>query len=406
MRTRYGCSPWVDRFPKSRVPTYPKHHGTGTIDVVIVGGGLTGCAAAYVFAAAGVRVALVEADGIGRGRSSAACGWIGTDPGVAYSVLQEALGARTARHAFRAWRRAALDLTALVRRLQLKCNLEPAAASIIGLTPNQVASLRRERKARLDAGLEATWLTGRMIAASTGLTAGGGIGTREGATIDPYRAAIGFASAAVQRGANVFEHSAVRKITFTRRVVDVFTEEGSIRARKVLVATGAPTALFASLARHFWFRSAYLALSEPVPARIRNTLGKRSTVVRDSVAPSHLVRWVDNERLLVSGADGTDVPPRLREKTVVQRTGQLMYELSTMYPDISGIMPAYGWQVPYARTADGLPYIGPHRNFPHHLFAFGDSSRSVTGAYLAGRILLRHYRNELDDADGAFGFNR
>ena len=47
-------------------------------------------------------------------------------------------------------RRAALDLTALVRRLQLKCNLEPAAASIIGLTPNQVASLRRERKARLD----------------------------------------------------------------------------------------------------------------------------------------------------------------------------------------------------------------------------------------------------------------
>ena len=108
----------------------------------------------------------------------------------------------------------------------------------------------------------------------------------------------------------------------------------------------------------------------------------------------------------MSGADGTDVPQRLREKTVVQRTGQLMYELSTMYPDISGIMPAYGWHFPYARTADGLPYIGPHRNFPHHLFAFGDSSRSVTGAYLAGRILLRHYRNELDDADGAFGFHR
>ena len=45
----------------------------------------------------------------------------------------------------------------------------------------------------------------------------------------------------------------------------------------------------------------------------------------------------------------------------------------------------------YARTADGLPYIGPHRNFPHHLFAFGDSSHSVTGAYLASRILLRHH---------------
>ena len=88
----------------------------------------------------------------------------------------------------------------------------------------------------------------------------------------------------------------------------------------------------------------------------------------------------------------------------MQRTGQLMYELSTIYPDISGILPAYGWDAPYARTADGLPYIGPHRNFPHHLFAFGDSSHSVTGAYLASRMLLRHYLGELEPADEAFGF--
>ena len=45
---------------------------------------------------------------------------------------------------------------------------------------------------------------------------------------------------------------------------------------------------------------------------------------------------------------------------------------------------------------EGLPYIGPHRNFPHQLFAFGDSSHSVTGAYLASRILLRHHLGETD----------
>ena len=81
-----------------------------------------------------------------------------------------------------------------------------------------------------------------------------------------------------------------------------------------------------------------------------------------------------------------------------------MYELSMLYPDISGIQPEYGWEVPYARTSDGLPYIGPHRNFPHHLFAFGDSSHTVTGAYLASRILLRHHLGELDPADEVFGF--
>ena len=92
--------------------------------------------------------------------------------------------------------------------------------------------------------------------------------------------------------------------------------------------------------------------------------------------------------------------------TAVQRTGQLMYELSTLYPDVSGIRPEYGWDAPYARTSDGLPYIGPHRNFPHQLFAFGDSSRGMTGAYLASRMLLRHHVDDLESADRHFGFTR
>ena len=109
--------------------------------------------------------------------------------------------------------------------------------------------------------------------------------------------------------------------------------------------------------------------------------------------------------MIVGGADA-QTPDRPADRTTVQRTGQLMYELSTLYPDISGIQPEYGWEVPYARTSDGLPYIGPHRNFPHHLFAFGDSSQTVTGAYLASRLLLRHHLDELEPADRHFSFTR
>ena len=143
-----------------------------------------------------------------------------------------------------------------------------------------------------------------------------------------------------------------------------------------------------------------------MPAKIRNQLGARALLVRDSAIPSHLIRWTHDERLLVAGADAETPPARERDRSIIQRTGQLMYELSTIYPDISGILPAYGWDSPYARTADGLPYIGPHRNYPRHLFAFNDASRSVTGAYLAARLLLRQYLDEHDAADDAFGFNR
>ena len=402
----YGRAPFLDRFPRSRVPSYPRHKGPLSSDVVVVGGGLTGCAAAYAFAAAGIQVTLVEAGRIGQGATGAVAGWISEDPGVGFVELEKLMGVRLARHAFQAWRRAALDFAALLRRLDIQCHLESHSALTVALSPEQIARLKKEQKARLDAGLEAPALNARAVGGEVALGGAFGLRGREGATIDPYRACLGLAKAAAERGARIYEQSPMKRITFNRKTADVHTAGGPIRTQRVVVATSVPSGVFQSLARHFWFRANYLALTEPVPAKLRRELGKRATVVRDSADPPHIVRWLDDERLLVSGAD-TEVPQaRLKDKVIVQRTGQLMYELSVLYPEISGLQPAYGWSVDYARTAEGLPYFGPHRNFPHQLFAFGDSSHSVTGAYLASRILLRHHLGELEPSDQAFEFTR
>ena len=166
----------------------------------------------------------------------------------------------------------------------------------------------------------------------------------------------------------------------------------TVTAYRVVVATGRPTELFRPLARHVKVAQTYFALTAPVPARIRRSLAASTAlplsagaqpatpavVTRDLAEPPHVVRWVDGDRVLVSGADGPLVPERSREKVIVQRTGQLMYELSTLYPEISGLAPANGWHAVYGATADGLPFIGPHRNFPRHLFAFGGGAHSST----------------------------
>jgi glycine/D-amino acid oxidase-like deaminating enzyme len=401
--TKYGRSPWIDLFPKSRIPAYPRFRGRQDPEVVIVGGGLTGCATAYAFAAAGVSVALLEAEQIGRG-SGRSAGWIADDPGISFADAENAMGRRAARHAWESWRRAALDFGTLIRRLSLKCEYEPRPTLIVAATPEQAARLKKEQKVRRDAGLATTVVNARAIADEAGIAAGAAIRMRDGATLDPYRAALGMAAAAAARGAKVFERSAVRRVKFSRKWVDILTTDGALRAARVVIATGTPTALYSSLARHFWYRHAFLVLTDRVPAKVRQQFGSRSVVLRDSAVPPHVIRWVDDERLLITGADSEQVPERLIEKTTVQRTGQLMYELSTIYPEISGNVPSYGWNAPYGRSADGLPFIGPHRNFPRHLFAFGDSSQSVTGAYMASRILLRHHLDEVSPADEAYGF--
>jgi glycine/D-amino acid oxidase-like deaminating enzyme len=371
-----------------------------------VGGGLTGCTAAYAFAATGIDVVLLEAQQVGRGATGMAAGWIAAEPGVLFGEIDKLQGRAAARHAFRSWRRAALDFTSLLRRLDIKCALEAHGGALVATTPDQAILLKRDHKFRRDAGLEAPLLNARTLKTELALDAVTGIRDSAGGVLDPYRAAVGLAAAAVDRGAKIFERSSVKKIKFTRRNATVLTAGGSIRADRVVVATGMPTMLFKSLRRHFWFRTAYVAMTERVSAKIRNQLERRGVVVRDLAHPPHIVRWVDDERLLITGADMASPPDRQSERVIVQRTGQLMYELSTLYPDISGILPEYGWGAAYARTADGLPYIGPHRNFPHHLFAFGDSSHSVTGAYLASRVLLRHHLDELEPGDRHFAFTR
>jgi glycine/D-amino acid oxidase-like deaminating enzyme len=406
MPTRYGQSPWIDRFPKSRVPAHPRYRGATKTDVVVVGGGLTGCATAYAFAAAGVKVILLEAAQIGRGTTAHQSGWVSEEPGVRFADLEKAIGTRGAGRAFQLWRRAALEFAALLRRLDVKCDLQPHPALTVARIPEQTALLKREQKMRRAIGLDAPLLTGRAVAADIALDAGAGLRAKDGATLDPYRACVGLAAAATARGVQLFERSPVLKVTFGRKDAEVFTASGRIRVARVVVATGFPTALFKSLARHFWFRTSYMALTAPVPAAMRKLLGRRNTVLRDLADPPHIARWVDDQRLLVAGADAAALPPRQRDKAIVQRTGQLMYELSTLYPDISGLQPDFGWAADYARTAEGLPYLGPHRNFPWHLFAFGDSSHSVTGAYLASRVLLRHYFEEMDPADELFAFTR
>src|SRR5699024_2864578 len=127
----------------------------------------------------------------------------------------------------------------------------------------------------------------------------------------------------------------------------------------------------------------------PVTAAVRKQLFPGDLVLRVERASAMQVRWTPGYRLVISGGDQDETPAARRQQVLVQRTGQLMYELLTTYHAISGLRPEFGWDIPYGDTADGLPYIGAHRNYPRHLFALGGNGYSVTGAFLAARVLTR-----------------
>jgi glycine/D-amino acid oxidase-like deaminating enzyme len=267
-------------------------------------------------------------------------------------------------------------------------------------------ALARELEARTGAGLEATRLSRTQLLAAAGVDGAGALKMRDAFGVDPYRACVGLFAAAVRRGASIFERTAVTRVRVGRKQVEVVTERARLTAPAVLIVTGSATPEFRQLRRHFARREEYLVLTEPMPAAMRKTLGLRNAALSDLREPPHRVRFTPDHRILVAGADQLETPVRTRDAVLVQRTGQLMYELLTMYPSISGLMPEFGWERGYGQTADGLPYIGPHRNFPRHLFALGGASDSITGAFLAARMLVRYLQGATEKTDGVYGWTR
>jgi glycine/D-amino acid oxidase-like deaminating enzyme len=109
---------------------------------------------------------------------------------------------------------------------------------------------------------------------------------------------------------------------------------------------------------------------------------------------------------LFGGLDRPRVPRATRPAALRRRAGELVGDLVALYPSLEGIRPDYAWEGLFAKTPDGLPYIGAHRRYPKHWFALGYGGNGMTFGFLAAQILARLIQGRATDDDAMFGFNR
>lgn len=403
--TRYGISPWLDAVPVKKRPEFPAFKGVISHPVVVVGGGMAGAMAAQACAAVGMKVILLEAGRIGQGGSGRATGLISSEACGSYRDLEARAGKRAARALFSHTEKAPRELAAAVKRLGIKAGLELKDAVRALPDGGSDKLIQRELAARKEAGLSAAWMTPAMVQRQTALASAGGVKLPDWGFVDPYQLTLGFLKAAIKKGVKVYERSRVTKITFNRKNATAFLDGGAITTENLIICIGEPTSLFKPLKRHLKHEDRYAVLTEPLSAAVRAELGQQAVLLTDTDAPPHQLWFTADHRALFTGADQKRPADRLRDQTLVQRTGQLMYELTRLYPAISGAAPHFGWDVPLAHPVDDVLYAGAHRNFPHQQFAFG-TSHDPARAYLASRIILRAVQGKADKEDVHFSFAR
>ena len=199
-------------------------------DVVVVGGGIIGCACAHELASHGANVALIE-------RSELAAGASGRNHGLLLSPLDPAL-IPMAESSLVAYEE-------LVRSATVPVAMDPEPVGYLLVAfddPAERKAASVEAEAATSCGMKVKHLTGEAVhelepelderVAEAWLF-------DDGRRLQPGLLTVAFAQAAAAAGANIRTHLPVRALsTYGDKVVGVVTDEGAMSAEVVTVATG------------------------------------------------------------------------------------------------------------------------------------------------------------------------
>ena len=359
---------------------------------------------AAVFADAGLRVTVLEASRAGLGSTAASTALLLQEPDYSLAALGRLYGSSRARRLWQLSHQTTAAFIENIRRFKVTCDLKRRDS--IYYTLDRHAELRRDCAQRARAGFAGELLDLHSMRATTGIAGATAIRTIGNARLNPVKACRGLLRAATRRGARVFERTEVERVRRVDDAVRLYCRRATVDAKHVVIATGYATKFFRPLAGRFRMRRTYVLATEPVPPRIRRRMHLDDVLLWDTERPYHYVRWTDDGRLLLGGEDRPVKQGISRGLQFGKAAHELREYFDTVLPALEDVKITGAWEGLFAMTPDGMPYIGPHRRYPGHLFALGYGGNGMSFAALAARLLLDYVNGVASPEQALFAFNR
>ncbi len=343
---------------QATMPALPDRRGRklpDTADVVIVGGGYTGVAAARRLARSGRKVVLLEANHLGWGASTRNGGII--HPGYKWGpdTLVKRWGQETGRALYRETVEAFAFLTGLIRDEGIDCELRTSGHLEVAWGQADADHFGTEREALAAVGVTSRIVPRDRIRDEIGTDAYfGAIAIDGSGVLHPGKWFAGLVGLADRAGADLHEGVRARALRpqADGRVV-VETERGPIIADHVLIATNGYTdGVAPSVRRRLIPIGSYLIATEPLTeAQVRETLPTGRAVFDTK---NFLNYWhISADRRMIFGGRVSFMP------TWTGRTAKLLYnQLMAIHPQLEGVRVAHAWGGKVALTMDRMPHVG------------------------------------------------
>lgn len=326
----------------------------GSVDVVVIGGGYAGLAAAHRFAEHGRSVVLLEAGPFGTGASTRNGGMVipelKSGPGALRSSYGE-LGTR-----MYAAINEAFDWTEqLIATERIDCSYERTGQLFLAHNEVNRRAIRDAALDHRDHGEAVHYLEGDGLRSEIGSSAyrAGMVIERTGG-LQPARFHAGLLRRGIAAGVQLHENTRALAITDDGPGTHtVTTDRGSVRTHLVFVATNATAdALLPQLQRRVLPIGSFIIATEVLDPQLAHSVSPRDRMLVDSKNLLFYWRLTPDGRLAFGGRRS------LGSTTVTETTDFLHDAMVRVHPQLAGTSIDFAWGGDVALTVDRLPHVG------------------------------------------------
>lgn len=358
-----------------------------TADVVIVGGGITGCSAAWFLARAGLEVLVLERDAIAAHASGAAAGML-----TPIAEAEPGSPALAAGLASLAQLRSGL-CDELARRSGVDPELERSGLLRVAHDARDAQLLHDRVDALREAGVAIEWLTpaeARTLQPGLAPDIAGASWAPEESHVRSPQLTAAYAGAARSLGARIVTGTAVTSLVVAGDRVTGVRASGAIEARVdagcVVVCAGSWSGGLRS-----WLGAAGVELTVPPVEPVRGQI----LSLRETTPTLRTMVW-DDGGYLVPKRDGSIVVGATEERAGFDArvTARGLAQLATTAPRI---VPTLGdaavertWAGLRPTSPDGLPSIGPLDGVQQLFVAYGHHRSGVLLSAVTGQLVREH----------------